>query len=72
MSCDMRIITHWKDLPQSDRGACVALGNFDGVHKGHQKVIQLAADAARAQQSPLGVISFEPHPRRLFHTLPFG
>jgi riboflavin kinase/FMN adenylyltransferase len=69
MSCDMRIITHWKDLPQSDRGACVALGNFDGVHKGHQKVIQLAADAARAQQSPLGVISFEPHPRRLFHTL---
>lgn len=44
----------------------MALGNFDGVHRGHQRVIAAAAQAAREAGAPLGVISFEPHPRR-FH-----
>lgn len=62
----MRIVHGWKGLAKADRGASVALGNFDGVHRGHQKVIALAADAARTTGAPLGVISFEPHPRRIF------
>lgn len=62
----MRIVRSWKDLSHEDRGACVALGNFDGVHRGHQHVIALAARAARESLSPLGVITFEPHPRRIF------
>lgn len=62
----MRIVRSWKGLEPADRGASVALGNFDGVHRGHQQVIALAADAARALQTPLGVISFDPHPRRIF------
>lgn len=62
----MRIIHGWKGLEAADRGAAVALGNFDGVHRGHRKVIALAADAARLKGAPLGVISFEPHPRRIF------
>ena len=62
----MRIVHGWKDLAESDRGAAVALGNFDGVHRGHQQVIALAAQAARALGAPLGVISFDPHPRRIF------
>ncbi len=63
----MRTIRGWRELGPEDRGACVAFGSFDGVHLGHQRVIRLAADAARAQGSPLGVISFEPHPWRWFH-----
>jgi riboflavin kinase / FMN adenylyltransferase len=62
----LRIVHGWKNLPAADRGAAVALGNFDGVHLGHQAVIGQAADAARATGAPLGVISFDPHPRRLF------
>ena len=62
----MRVIHGWKDLVPADRAAAVALGNFDGVHRGHQRVIAQAAQAARTTGAPLGVISFEPHPRRIF------
>lgn len=62
----MRVIRDWRGLSARDRGAAVALGNFDGVHRGHQKVIAQAAEAARRLGAPLGVISFEPHPRRIF------
>ena len=62
----IRVIRGWRDLPPGDRGAAVAMGNFDGVHQGHQKVIALAAEAARAQGAPLGVITFDPHPRAWF------
>ncbi|WP_374573596.1 bifunctional riboflavin kinase/FAD synthetase [Phenylobacterium sp.] len=62
----MRIVRHWKGLSDADKGASVALGNFDGVHRGHQHVIALAARAAGEFKAPLGVISFEPHPRRIF------
>jgi riboflavin kinase/FMN adenylyltransferase len=62
----IRVIRGWKDLPQSDRGAAVAMGSFDGVHLGHQQVIELAARAARDLGAPLGVITFDPHPRVYF------
>jgi riboflavin kinase / FMN adenylyltransferase len=62
----MRIVRSWKGLPSADRGASVALGNFDGVHRGHQQVIALAAEAARRLEAPLGVVTFDPHPRRIF------
>ncbi|HUB15188.1 MAG TPA: bifunctional riboflavin kinase/FAD synthetase [Acetobacteraceae bacterium] len=60
----MRIFHHWRDLPPEARGATVALGNFDGVHRGHVALIQ-AAHAARPE-SPLAVLTFEPHPREYF------
>jgi riboflavin kinase/FMN adenylyltransferase len=59
----LRVIRGWQDLPQGDRGAAVAMGNFDGVHRGHQRVIALAAKAAGELGAPLGVITLEPHPR---------
>src|SRR3954471_19117320 len=59
----VRVINGWTALPAGDRGAAVALGNFDGGHRGHQKVIALAADAARELGAPLGVITLAPHPR---------
>ncbi|MEM7236926.1 MAG: bifunctional riboflavin kinase/FAD synthetase [Pseudomonadota bacterium] len=52
------------DIPAIARGATVALGNFDGVHRGHQALI--AAARSEAPDAPLGVISFSPHPRRFF------
>lgn len=63
----LRVVHSWKGLGDADKGASVALGNFDGVHRGHQQVIAHAARGAKAQACPLGVITFDPHPRRLFH-----
>lgn len=62
----LKIVHGWKDLPPEAKGAAAALGNFDGVHRGHQQVIAEAAKAAQALKVPLGVITFDPHPRRLF------
>jgi riboflavin kinase/FMN adenylyltransferase len=62
----LKIVHGWKDLAPEERGAATALGNFDGVHRGHQQVIAEAAKAALALKAPLGVITFDPHPRRLF------
>ena len=62
----LKIVHAWKDLSPEERGAAVALGNFDGLHRGHQQVIGEAAKAALVLKAPLGVITFDPHPRRLF------
>lgn len=58
----MQLHHHWHGLPQTARGASVAMGNFDGVHLGHQSVIALA----RRPDAPLGIVTFEPHPRQVF------
>ena len=57
----MRIYHDWQGIEAAHRGASVAMGNFDGVHLGHQHVIRLAAG-----QGPLGIVTFEPHPRNHF------
>lgn len=62
----IRRIEAWRDLPPEARGASVALGNFDGLHRGHQAVIAEARRAADRLSAPCGVISFEPHPRKWF------
>jgi riboflavin kinase/FMN adenylyltransferase len=64
----MNVIYGWKNLPTTEKGAAVALGNFDGVHLGHQAVISDAATAAAKLGVPLGVISFEPHARTYFQS----
>ncbi len=56
--CDM--------IPDRAKGAVIAIGNFDGVHRGHQAVLAQAKAIADAAQKPLGVLTFEPHPRNLF------
>lgn len=62
----MQTFTDWTGLAPRDRGAVAAIGNFDGVHIGHQAVIAQARDLARARGVPLGVMTFEPHPREVF------
>lgn len=53
-------------IPDHAKGCVIAIGNFDGVHKGHQALIAKAGEIASAQSLKLGVLTFEPHPRRLF------
>ncbi len=48
------------------RGAIIALGNFDGFHKGHQAVVQAAIDWAKSENRPVIVATFDPHPVRHF------
>ena len=43
-----------------------AIGNLDGVHRGHQALVAEAKSLADQQGAPLAVISFEPHPKRYF------
>ncbi|TMM55465.1 bifunctional riboflavin kinase/FAD synthetase [Sulfitobacter sabulilitoris] len=67
----MRIIRDYQFVEDIDRGASAAIGNFDGVHLGHRAVIDMAR--AAAPDAPLGVLTFEPHPREFFapHAPPF-
>ena len=60
----MQIIHGYKGLTPEQKGRAVALGNFDGVHKGHAAVI--AAANALVPDVPVGVVSFDPHPRQFF------
>jgi len=48
------------------RGAVVAIGNFEGVHRGHRIVIDKAVGLARSLGRPAAVLTFEPHPRAFF------
>ena len=62
----MKIIRDYQFVNSGDKGASVAVGNFDGVHLGHQHVIEIARLWGSKNKSPLGVLTFEPHPRSYF------
>lgn len=62
----MQIVRDKEALPQDLRNGVVVIGNFDGVHRGHQAVIGQAQDIAEAEGRPLVVLTFEPHPRSYF------
>jgi riboflavin kinase / FMN adenylyltransferase len=51
------------------RGAVVAIGNFDGLHRGHQALISIARELAKSRNVPFGILTFEPHPRSYFKPL---
>jgi riboflavin kinase / FMN adenylyltransferase len=53
-------------VPEALRGAVVAMGNFDGVHRGHKALVDAAIAQARAHGAPAAVLTFEPHPREFF------
>ena len=53
-------------LPESYKNSVVAIGNFDGVHRGHQAVLEKALDIARSTGRPAIVYTFEPHPKSFF------
>jgi riboflavin kinase / FMN adenylyltransferase len=55
-----------KQLDPALSGGVVAIGNFDGVHRGHRAVLDRALEIARATNRPALVLTFEPHPRSVF------
>ena len=62
----MRIYKHYNELPEKFRNSSIAIGNFDGMHQGHAKVINRAGVFAHERGVPWGVLTFEPHPRETF------
>lgn len=62
----MRVFRSFENLTSEARGAVVAIGNFDGLHLGHQMLLDQAREIARDLGVPLAILSFEPHPRMLF------
>jgi riboflavin kinase / FMN adenylyltransferase len=62
----MDIVRSWRDVPPPLKGAVLAIGNFDGVHRGHQAVLGEARRIARAEGRSAGAVVFEPHPREYF------
>lgn len=53
-------------LPASAQGGVIAIGNFDGVHLGHRALLAAGKKMALAKNVPFGILTFEPHPRKLF------
>jgi riboflavin kinase/FMN adenylyltransferase len=62
----LRIVRHPGSGSSHPRGAVLAMGNFDGLHRGHAALIGEARDHARATGAPAAVLTFEPHPRSVF------
>ncbi len=62
----MKIIRDIDNFPVELQNAVVVIGNFDGVHRGHQALLTRAKQLAADKKVPCGVLTFEPHPRRLF------
>lgn len=63
----MECFEDYKKIPQSAKNAVIVIGNFDGLHLGHQALLNEARAIANKLGRPLGLLTFEPHPRRLFH-----
>ena len=62
----MQIVQGYTNTPAALRGAALAIGNFDGVHRGHQVLLGETIRRAREMKRPAAVMLFEPHPRLLF------
>ena len=62
----IRVIRHPGPRSHHPPGSVLAMGNFDGLHRGHAVLIGQARDLAHAQGRPAGVLTFEPHPRSVF------
>jgi riboflavin kinase/FMN adenylyltransferase len=52
--------------PSANQPLAIALGNFDGVHKGHKKIIEALVKSAKENNIPPAILTFEPHPAKLF------
>lgn len=62
----MDVVRGWQDVPASAKGAVLAIGNFDGVHRGHQEVLRRAQAIAESEGRRSGAVIFEPHPIEFF------
>lgn len=62
----MRVVHGYRNVPAEAKGAAVAIGNFDGVHRGHRALLACAVETGRASDKPSGALVFDPHPRAFF------
>ena len=62
----MRVVQGTGNVPSAARGAALAIGNFDGVHRGHQALIKATRAEAQRLGAQAGAVVFEPHPREFF------
>lgn len=62
----MQVVHGYSHVPITARAATIAIGNFDGVHRGHRALISETVAKARELGRPSGVMIFEPHPREFF------
>ena len=60
----MDIVHNYLEIPESKKGAIVALGNFDGIHQGHQYILEQTKTIARENHKAAAVVTFEPHPMK--------
>ena len=56
------------NISRKHKDSVIAIGNFDGIHLGHQKVIAQAKQKAKKQKLPFGLITFEPMPIMFFNS----
>ncbi|HEX3667292.1 MAG TPA: bifunctional riboflavin kinase/FAD synthetase [Rhizomicrobium sp.] len=62
----MRIFRHYQDVTDPFKGGVIAIGNFDGVHRGHRALMAEARQLAAERNAIFGVLAFEPHPQEFF------
>jgi len=62
----MQVLRHFENVPEDLKNSVVAIGSFDGIHRGHQEVIGKAGRLAHELGAPQAVLTFEPHPRSFF------
>ncbi len=67
MATEPVLIRALSDVTDAQRGGVIAIGNFDGVHRGHQKVIEAARRLAEELKCPAGALVFDPHPVKFFN-----
>lgn len=63
----LHIVRDYQYAHSADTGAAVAIGNFDGVHLGHQAILDVVREQSQNIGCPMGVMTFEPHPREYFN-----
>ena len=62
----MRLLAAHEPVPLEFHHAVVAIGNFDGLHRGHQELLLIAKAEAERLGKSWGIVTFEPHPRSFF------
>lgn len=66
-SADFLVADSLEAFPDELKGGVVAIGNFDGLHRGHRAVLDAALGLGRGMHHPVFAMSFEPHPRTVFN-----